>query len=93
MGPRIFADRGVGTGSRLHGQNALRVDEAAAAHPFRILLGDKVVGHHGKLDAVRLEARDETFQERGLAGPDRAADADAGRSGSGRLGTHRSIYR
>ncbi len=55
------------------------IDEAGAAQPFGVFLGDEIVGHHGKVDASTLQFRDQRLDQRGLARADRSADADPGR--------------
>ena len=53
--------------------------------PFGVFLGDEIVGHHGKIDAAAGQDRDQAFDQCGLAGADRAADADARGADAGRV--------
>ncbi len=72
-------------GAGLDGGDARRVDQAGTAQPLGIFLGDEIVGDDGEVDAAAGQDRDQAFDQRGLAGADRAADADAGGADAGCL--------
>ena len=74
---RVLADHGVGAGAGFHRRDAGGIDKAGAADAFGVLGGDKVVGDDGEVDAALLQGGDQAFEQGGLAGADRSADADA----------------
>ena len=82
---RVFADHGVRAGAGFDGGDARRIDQAGAPQPLGIFLGDEIVGDNGKIDAAAGQDRDQALDQCGLAGADRAADADARGADAGRL--------
>ena len=78
----ILADGGVRAAAGLDAHDALVGERARPHQDLGVLLGVDVVGDRAQIEAVakRLAQR---LHERGLAGADRAADADAQRSGVG----------
>ena len=79
---RVLANHGVraGAGSRRRARRAGSI-RPRAAQALGILLGDKIVGHDGEIDAATLKLGDQRLDQRGLAGADRSADADPRRPG------------
>ena len=73
---RIFADDGVRAGAGFDAGDPRRIDEAGAAQPLGVLLGDEIVGDDGEVDAAADQDRDQPLDQGGLAGADRSADAD-----------------
>jgi hypothetical protein len=53
-----------------------RIYQAGPAQTFGILLRYKIVRYYSQIHAASLEGRDKLLQERGLAGANRATDAD-----------------
>ena len=72
----ILADRGVRTAAGLDAGDALGRERAGAHQIFGVPLGVDVVGDGGDLVAV-AQMLAQRIHQRGLAGADRAADADA----------------
>ena len=52
---RIFADDGVRAGAGLDGRYPRRIDQAGAAQPLGVLLGDEIIGDDGDVDAARRQ--------------------------------------
>src|SRR4029077_3944096 len=52
-----------------------RIDQAGAAQPFGILLGQEVVGYDREIDTAPPQRRDQHLDQRGLSRADRTADA------------------
>jgi hypothetical protein len=75
----------VWAGAGFDGGDARRIDQAGAPQPFGVFLGDEVVGDNGKIDAAAGQDRDQALDQCGLAGADRAADADARGADAGRV--------
>ena len=77
----VLADRGVRTAAGLDAEHdAFRLQRAGAGKEFRVLLGVDVVGDRRDFPIV-AHALAQRVGQRGLAGPDGAADADAERAG------------
>src|SRR5262249_5764325 len=72
----VLADRGVRAAAGLDPDDALRMERPRAGQELRVLLGIDVVGDDRDVVAV-AHMLAEAVDERGLAGADRAADADA----------------
>lgn len=89
VGGDVVADRGVGAGAGFDGGDALGRQDGFAPQVFGVLAGVDVVGDDGDGPAVAQGAA-ERGDGRGLAGADRAAQADAQRAaasvGAERLG-------
>ena len=79
-------------GAGLDADHAARLDQAAALQPLGVLAGDEIVGHHRDVDVAGAKPRQQRLDQRGLAGPDRSADADARRpEATISHGAHRSM--
>src|SRR5690606_29128841 len=73
---RVLADRGVRATTGLDADDALGRQRLVAHQELRVFGGVDVVGHHGDVVAI-AQCQAQRERERGLAGADRAADADA----------------
>ena len=72
----VLADRGVRAAAGLDAEDAFGRERAGAGQELGVLLGVDVVGDRGDVVVV-AEALAERIHQRGLAGADGAADADA----------------
>ena len=75
----VLADRGVRAAAGLDAHDALGRQGAGDGEQALVLLGVDVVGDHGHVPAVAHGLAQDLAQH-GLAGADRAADADAERA-------------
>src|SRR5690606_29246092 len=79
---RILADRGVRAAAGLDPQDAIRRQRPRAGQELGVFARVDVVGDRGDLEALAQVLAQGVHQRR-LAGPDRAADADAKGVGGG----------